>query len=54
MVLTQEVLCVLIDTSPLLPLTIVVAKVGEMALQVQFSGYNKQFQYQVADSAIET
>ena len=51
-VLTQEVLRVLLNCSPLLPWANVVEKVEEMVLRMQYSGYNKKFRYEVVDSAV--
>ena len=50
-ILTQEVLRVLLNTSPILPWSHVVEK--EMVLRMQYSGYTKQFRYQVVDSALK-
>ncbi len=50
-ILTQEVLCVLMNTSPLLLWSHVIEK--EMVLRMQYSGYSKQFRYQVVDSALK-
>lgn len=52
-VLSQAVLRVLLNCSPLLPWANVVEKVEEMVLRMQYSGYNKKFRYEVVDSAIK-
>ncbi|KAL9986209.1 hypothetical protein ACROYT_G000316 [Oculina patagonica] len=52
-VLSQAVLRVLLNCSPLLPWANVVEKVEEMVLRMQCSGYNKNFRYEVVDSAIK-
>ncbi|KAL9971251.1 hypothetical protein ACROYT_G023757 [Oculina patagonica] len=52
-VLSQAVLCVLLNCSPLLPWANVVEKVVEMVLRMQYSGYNQKFRYEVVDSAIK-
>ena len=52
--LTQEVLRVLLNCSPLLPWANVVEKVEEMVLRMQYLGYNKKFRYEVVDSAVKS
>ena len=52
-VLTQEVLHVLLNCSPLLPWANVVEKVEEMVLRMQYSGYNKKFRYELVDSVVK-
>ena len=52
-VLSQAVLRVLLNCSPLLPWASVVGKVQEMVLRMQYSGYNKKFRYEVVDSAVK-
>ena len=49
--LSQAILCVLLNCSPLLPWASVVGKVEEMVLRMQYSGYSKKFRYEVVDSA---
>ena len=51
--LTQEVLRVLINCSKLLPWERVVENVNEMVLRMQYSGYSKNFTYEVVDSALK-
>ena len=52
-VLSQAVLRVLLNCSQPLPWASVVGKVKEMVLRMQYSGYNKKFRYEVADSAVK-
>ena len=52
-VLSQAVLRVLLNCSPLLPWANVVEKVDEVVLRMQYSGYNKKFSYEVVDPAIK-
>ena len=52
-VLSQAVLRVLLNCSPLLPWANVVGKVEEMVLRMQYSEYNKKFRYEVVDSAVK-
>ena len=52
-VLSQAVLRVLLNCSQLLPWANVVGKVEEMVLRMQYSGYNKEFRYEVVDSAVK-
>ena len=52
-VLTQEVLYVLPNCSPLLLWANVVEKGEEMVLQMQYSVYNKKFRYKLVDSVVK-
>jgi len=52
-VLSQAVLRVLLNCSPLLPWTSIVGKLEEMVLRMQYSGYSKKFRYEVLDSAVK-
>jgi len=53
LVLSQAVLRVLLNCSPLLPRANVVEKAEEVVLRMQYSGYNKKFRYEVVDSAVK-